>query len=282
MVVGLAVWLAAPPSRAQTPEATAGSKAPGALALTPTAFVQVDLRGFPGWDLDPDDTRLRRETFEFRRVRAGVDGSWRTLRFEVSVDPVEWNEPPIQDAWVEWRLASAVRLRGGQFKLPGGREYGTSSRRLGFLERSPLSESLAAGRDTGMQVDLRVGQRWHAEAGIFLGDGRGREHRGETTVASRVQWRPAARLEVAGYGTVGHAGGGAGDHRSQRAERARDVELSLLRSRRTSTVGGRASAAMWNGARAIGGPPPKRCGSQTSASGRAWTAARCRRCEASA
>lgn len=204
VAVILAVGLAALPSRAQPPEEAAAAKAQGDFDWTPTAFVQIDLRAFPDWKLGADDTRLQREGFEVRRVRAGIDGRWRDLRFEVSVDPIEWNEPPIQDAWVEWRLAKAVRLRGGQFKLPGGREYGTSSRRLGFLERSPLSESLAAGRDTGAQVDLRFGQRWHAEAGVFLGDGRGREHRAGATVASRVQWRPVSRLEIAGYGTVGH------------------------------------------------------------------------------
>ena len=207
VAVALAVSVAAPGAWAQAPEPRPDAKAPGAFEWTPTALVQIDLRGFPDWDLEADDTRLRRENFEVRRVRAGVDGSWRALRFELSVDPVEWNEPPIQDAWVEWRLAKPVRLRGGQFKLPGGREYGTSSRRLGFLERSPLSESLAAGRDTGTQVDLRFGERWHAEAGAFLGDGRGREHRSGVTFASRVQWRPLTRLEVAGYGTVGHMSG---------------------------------------------------------------------------
>jgi hypothetical protein len=200
----MATLLAGTVTHAQPAPEGSAPKDPGAFAWTPTAFVQLDLRGFPGWHLDPDDTRLRRDTFEVRRVRAGVDGTWKDLRFELSVDPVEWNEPPIQDAWVEWRPARAFRLRGGQFKLPGGREYGTSSRRLGFLERSPLSESLAAGRDTGTQADLRIGRNWHAEAGVFLGDGRGRQHRGGATFASRVQWRPWASLEIAGYGTVGH------------------------------------------------------------------------------
>jgi hypothetical protein len=204
VAVALAVWCTPQPSWAQPTEAPTGSKSAGAFDWTPTAFVQLDVRGFPGWNLDPDDTRLRRETFEVRRVRAGIDGSWQAVRFELSVDPVEWNEPPIQDAWVEWRASRALRFRGGQFKLPGGREYGTSSRRLGFLERSPLSESLAAGRDTGTQIELRFGRRWHAEAGVFLGDGRGREHRADTTLASRVQWRPVDRLELAGYGTVGN------------------------------------------------------------------------------
>jgi hypothetical protein len=210
--------------RAQPAAESAAAKAPGAFEWAPTAFVQLDVRGFPGWHLDPDDTRLRRDTFEVRRVRAGVDGTWRELRFELSVDPAEWNEPPIQDAWVEWRPSRAVRLRGGQFKLPGGREYGTSSRRLGFLERSPLSESLAAGRDTGTQADLRMGRNWHAKAGVFLGDGRGRQHRGGATVASRVQWRPWTSLEIAGYGTVGHV-----------AERSDADDPSGLNGRATSS-----------------------------------------------
>jgi phosphate-selective porin len=187
VVVLMSTLLAGTATRAQPAAEGAPAKAPGAFTWTPTAFVQFDVRGFPRWSLDPDDTRLRRDTFEVRRVRAGVDGTWKDLRFELSVDPVEWNEPPIQDAWIEWRPSRTLRLRGGQFKLPGGREYGTSSRRLGFLERSPLSESLAAGRDTGTQADLRIGRGWHAEVGVFLGDGRGREHRGGTTVASRVQ-----------------------------------------------------------------------------------------------
>ncbi len=197
-------WLlaAGSPAWAQAAAETDAPR-PGAFEWTPTAVVQLDVRAFPGWDLDPSDTRLRRETFEVRRVRVGLDGAWRALRFELSVDPVEWNEPPVQDAWVEWRAGGVVRLRGGQFKLPGGREYDTSSRRLGFLERSPLSNSLAAGRDTGTQVDVRLGRQWQAQAGVFAGDGRGREHRGGPTVASRVQWRPMTALSVGVYGTLG-------------------------------------------------------------------------------
>jgi hypothetical protein len=200
-------WLWAWPVHAQNPEAGAPPAPDGAFHLTPTAFVQIDLRAFPDWQLDERDTRLQRESFEFRRVRAGVDGSWKQLRFEFSIDPVDWNEPPIQDAWAEYRLPHGLRVRGGQFKLPGGREYGTSSRRLGFLERSPLSDSLSAGRDLGGQVEFRYRNRLRWEAGMFAGDGQGREHRAGATFATRAEWRPWSPLEVAAYGSLGHVDG---------------------------------------------------------------------------
>ena len=204
----LAVCVVATAAAAQAPEPGASTVPEGGgFEWTPTAFVQFDVRAFPDWPSGDLDGRRQREPREVRRVRAGVDASWRAWRFEFSIDPMDWNEPPIQDAWAQYRIARAVRIRGGQFKLPGGREYGTASRRLGFLERSPLTDSLSAGRDVGAQADLRLGRRVQLEVGGFAGDGQGREHRSGPTMASRAQWTVVPSLEVAAYGSVGTVDG---------------------------------------------------------------------------
>ncbi len=203
-LVALAVCLVATAAAAQVSEPVApAAPESGRFEWTPTAFIQLDARAFPDWPSGDLDGRRQRDAFEVRRIRAGVDASWRQWRFEFSIDPMDWNEPPIQDAWAQYRLARAVRIRGGQFKLPGGREYGTASRRLGFLERSPLTDSLSAGRDLGAQADLRLGRRVQIEVGGFAGDGQGREHRSGPTMASRAQWTIVPSLEVAAYGSLG-------------------------------------------------------------------------------
>ena len=59
------------------------------------------------------------------------------MSFEFTVDPMDdFDDTLIKDAYIQIRFTRAVRLRGGQFKLPGSREYGTSARSLDFLERS--------------------------------------------------------------------------------------------------------------------------------------------------
>ena len=87
----------------------------------------------------------------------------------------------IKDAYIQIRLTRALRLRGGQFKLPGSREYGTSARSLDFLERSAFAQSIAPGRDIGGMAFRELGRRFAYEAGLFAGDGNGRNSRSGIT-----------------------------------------------------------------------------------------------------
>jgi phosphate-selective porin len=182
-------------ARAQTaPEPPSGDD--GRFEWSTEAYVQLDVRSFSDWDLASGSSRLQHGEAELRRLRVGVEGSWREASFELSADPFDEDGVFIKDARVDLRLRDWARLRGGHFKLPGGREYATSSRRLGFLERSALSESLSAGRDLGGLLDLRLGAKVRLDLGLFAGDGLGRQDRAGLTSAGRVSFNPFGKMDL--------------------------------------------------------------------------------------
>jgi hypothetical protein len=140
--------------------------------------------------------RLNRQHLEIRRARVGVDGRWKQVAFEVTVDPQDTDGVLVKDAYGQMRFSRALRLRVGQFKVPGGREYQTSARSIDFMERSALSESLAAGRDIGAMLTGEIGSRLEYQAGVFAGDGNGRGDRAGVTAAGRAEWQLAGDLDV--------------------------------------------------------------------------------------
>lgn len=169
----------------------------GKLTVTPTGYIQFDLHAFPGWDVTPGTGRLNRANAEIRRASAGLEGSWRRVSFEVSVDPRDDDGIFVKDAYAQFRVNRALRIRVGQFKIPGTREYDGSARRLDFLERTPLTESLAVRRDVGARVDGRRGRIGY-ELGMFAGDGVGRDERAGLTAAGRVTWQVTRDLQFGG------------------------------------------------------------------------------------
>ena len=193
-----ALLAAADVTHAQQP--TAASRE---FEFTPTGYVQLDWRGYPDWDVPTGTGRLNHETFEVRRARVGIDGRWRRLSYEVSIDPQDDSDGvAVKDAYGQFRFGRAVRVRVGQFKLPGSREYGVSARTMDFMERSPFADVAAAGRDLGGMVLGDIGRLGY-EAGVFVGDGNGRVSRAETTGAGRVQFEVSGDLEVGGSFSAG-------------------------------------------------------------------------------
>jgi phosphate-selective porin len=156
--------------------------------------MQLDFRSFSGWDVTPGTGRLNRDTVEVRRLRAGLDGRWKRLTFEVGVDPLDDDGVFVKDAYAQARLSRRLRVRFGQFKVPGTRDYEQSARRIDFLERSALWGTLGVGRDIGGMLDARAG-RVSYQAGVFAGDGIGRRDRAGVTAAGRVVWEVAGDLE---------------------------------------------------------------------------------------
>jgi len=155
--------------------------------VNPRAYVQFDWRGYPDWPIEPGGGRLEFDTFEIRRARIGVDGRWRRLSFEIALDPQDVDDDTvIKDAYGQLRFSRALRLRVGQFKIPGGREYMTSARTTDFAERSALSNSADAGRDLGGMLTGELGKRLEYQVGVFAGDGRGRASRAGVTAAGAV------------------------------------------------------------------------------------------------
>jgi len=166
--------------------------------LRPRGYVQFDWRGYPDWAVAPGSGRLDFDTVEIRRLRAGVDGQWRRLSFELGVDPMDdFDGAPIKDAYVQVQVSRALRIRGGQFKLPGGRGYGVSAASLDFMERSGFAQSTGTGRDMGVMATGRVRRRIDYEVGAFAGDGVGRNSRAGFTTAGRIAWNGPNALTLA-------------------------------------------------------------------------------------
>lgn len=173
----------------------------GAFRIVPTGYVQLDLRVFPDWPEEPEagTSALTRPNVEVRRLRAGLEGRWRRWSLELDLDPFDEDEDSfVKDAYVGWRFSRAVRLRAGKFKLPGSPEYLTPARNTDLMERTALAGSIAAGRDVGFRVDGRVG-RFDYQAGLFAGDGQGREERAGFTTAGSLRFEPVKHVTVGGY-----------------------------------------------------------------------------------
>ena len=188
---------------AQDAREQAARQAP-TFEASPRGYVQFDWRGYPDWPIAPGGGRLAFETFEVRRARIGIDGRWRRLSFEVAVDPQDADDDTVlKDAYGQFRFSRAFRVRVGQFKLPGGREYMTSARTLDFIERSAASSSAQAGRDVGAVLTGELGKRFDYEVGVFAGDGRGRAERAGVTGAGRLTWEAAPDLEIGTSSSVG-------------------------------------------------------------------------------
>ena len=158
--------------------------------IAPRGYIQLDWRGYPDWNVTPGTGRLEHHAFEVRRLRAGVDGQWRRVTFEVTLDPQDIDGTLVKDAYAQVRINRAVRIRAGQFKLPSSAEYQTSARTLDFMERSALASSIAAGRDIGVLLSGRLTSSLDYEAGLFKGDGNGRSSRAGITLAGRLLWAP--------------------------------------------------------------------------------------------
>jgi phosphate-selective porin len=187
------------PAAAQQEQA---EQAPANFALAPRGYFQLDLRAFPGWDIVPGEGRSNRPGIELRRVRLGVDGNVKRVGFEVSIDPQDVDGVFVKDAYAQIRFSRALRLRAGQFKAPGTRDYDQSARNMDFLERQPLTLGLGVGRDLGVRADGRV-WRLQYQAGAFAGDGAGRDDRSGLTGAGRVALQWSSDLEVGGSVSLG-------------------------------------------------------------------------------
>jgi hypothetical protein len=175
---------------------------PPVFELVPEAYIQLDWRGYPESSVTPGTGRLSFDTFEVRRLRAGVNGQWRGVRFEVTTDPQDLDGTLIKDAYVAFRPGSYV-IRIGQFKPPGSREYGTSAKQTDFLERAGLGRGLAAQRDLGASLHGDIGRRFDYDVGLFAGDNNGSRSRAGFTAAGRLEWEPRRNLVLAAYGSEG-------------------------------------------------------------------------------
>jgi phosphate-selective porin len=197
---------------AQEKKTPAGWKArPFALENTSAGFrvalqgyVQADFRSFPDWPADAEDgSRPHADDFEWRRLRIGLEGEWRRLSFEVDVDPALEEGDELKDAWLSLRLAKALQVRGGHMKLPVSPERLTSPAKTDFVERADVVDAIAPERDWGVMLHGEVGRFVAYQAGVFEGDGSGRDERAGTTGAARLVLKPARWIEIGGSWSQG-------------------------------------------------------------------------------
>jgi hypothetical protein len=102
---------------------------------------------------------------------------------------------PLRDAYVTYTRVRDLHIRGGQMKVPLGRQRVVSSSALQMVERSIVVGELNLDRDVGVQVlsdDLfGLGGKLAYNAGVFSGDGRNRLASAPGVMAvARVAVRP--------------------------------------------------------------------------------------------
>jgi len=123
--------------------------------------------------------------FRIRRAKTEVTGwVWRkTLTYELQLswagpEPGASTQTPLEDLLLTWDVKGNGRLRltGGQFKVPLGRQEMTSSAYLQFVDRDILSGEFTRGRDVGLMVDgLLAGGKVEYAAGMFNGNAASRQ-----------------------------------------------------------------------------------------------------------
>ena len=169
------------------------------LRVDLTSKVDLTVRAAP--DMDADARMDQR--------RIGVDGRlFDVIGFQIERE-IGDEERPWRDVFAELRKWRAMRVRGGRFKVPFGRERLTSISDLDFARRSIATEALTPGRDTGIELNGRIlGRALNYQAGVFQHDGDvsrgGTDAPGGRTVAARLvstpfAWtssRPLQRIEV--------------------------------------------------------------------------------------
>ncbi len=164
-----------------------------------SGYVQADFRSFFDWQVgDASDDSLRRDEFEWRRMRIGVDGEWRRLSMEFDVDPAFDAGDELKNAWLGLRVARELRLRGGHMKLPVSPEFLTSAAKTDFVERAVLVDSLGVSRDWGGELEGELGKRVEYRAGVFESDARTSHKRAGTTGAGRLVLKPLRWLDLGG------------------------------------------------------------------------------------
>lgn len=147
---------------------------------------------------EPQATSLLR----IRRGRVALDGfAWDPrLEFNVQME-LAGQSVSLKRAFLNYRLADGVQLRGGKFKVPFGRQQLTSSFQQQASDRSLVSDEFAKGDDDGFMVwGLPAGGRVEYYAGVFNGEGNNRNAQQDAfdQLAARLVFTPLGRLAYSG------------------------------------------------------------------------------------
>ena len=203
----LATGAGAPETHKKAPDAPSSWKLEGFSLEKPSAgvkitlkgYVQADFRSFQDWSsLDSNGESTLPPDFEWRRSRLGLEGGWRRLSFDVSVDPAFDKGDELKDAWLDLRVSKAFQLRGGNMKVPMSSEFLTSPAKTDFVERAAFVDSIGPNRDWGGLVHGEISRAIEYQAGVFVGDDRTNDNSAGTTGAGRLVLKPARWLDLGG------------------------------------------------------------------------------------
>lgn len=140
-------------------------------------------------------------SFRIRRAKTKFEG-WvynKNLTYELQLN---WPDTanPLEDAVINYDFTQgkkAFQLKGGQFKVPFGRQELTSSGSQEFVDRSIVSAEFARGRDIGLQAwGTPLGGKLDWRVGVFNGNGR------TTSRNDNDQYQTNARLTFQPFGDV--------------------------------------------------------------------------------
>ncbi|HKY33298.1 MAG TPA: porin [Candidatus Polarisedimenticolia bacterium] len=143
-------------------------------------------------------------SFRVRRAKTKFEG-WiytKNLTYELQMNWADTSnlgttqQKFLEDALLNYDLTrgrKALQIRGGQFKVPFGRQELTSSGSQQFVDRSIVSAEFARGRDIGLQIWGQTPKgTWEWRTGMFNGNGvnRSSNDNDRFQVNGRVTWQP--------------------------------------------------------------------------------------------
>ncbi|MCI0617395.1 OprO/OprP family phosphate-selective porin, partial [bacterium] len=145
-------------------------------------------------DLTPGDDYFG--SFRIRRAKTKFEGwfyrKWLTYELQMN-----WPaSPALEDANMNIDVTKGDQdfmVKGGQFKVPFGRQELTSSGSQEFVDRSIVSNRYARGRDQGVQLwGLALGSKLDWRVGVFNGNGinHSTDTDGNKQINARVTFQP--------------------------------------------------------------------------------------------
>lgn len=140
------------------------------------------------------------ETFDIRRARVNFEGHLTDeLGYQFQFDVAD--DAEVRQAWVNYQPMDQFGIRGGQYKVPFGREELTSSGNLQFVDRSIVNHFFHPGYDIGLELhgkSLEEG-KFHYAVGAFNGEGSGEDNRDARFLyAARVGFDPFGYFKPSG------------------------------------------------------------------------------------
>ena len=153
-------------------------------------------------------------TFMVRRMRLKFSGDLLKKRVEYKIElgfsnrdlQVKGKDTDyaniILDAWTRFKIIGGLKVRVGQFKLPGNRERVISSGDLQMVDRSMINKTFNIDRDAGVMLENKNTLNnavFKQQFSISLGEGRNRLNSGTGFAYSgRAEFLPMGEFESKG------------------------------------------------------------------------------------